>query len=40
MNQFEISLFGVRLTARGAIGIAGAGCVTALVLANVWRRAK
>jgi hypothetical protein len=40
MNQFEISMFGIKLTARGAIGIAGAVCITALVLAHLWLSAN
>ena len=33
MNRFEISIFGVRLIARGYAGIVGAIFVTAMLLA-------
>jgi hypothetical protein len=33
MNRFDISLFGVRPTARGFVGIFGAIVVTAMLLA-------
>lgn len=36
MNRFDVSLFGIRINARGTLGIIGVSVVTAMVLAYLY----